>query len=520
MSNPTSDTTREIVVLGGGTAGWMAAAALARVLTGNRYAKITLVESAIIGTIGVGEATIPQARSFNAMLGIDENDFMRSTQATFKLGIEFVDWSRKGHKYFHPFGEFGHKVLGIDFHHFWLRHRDRQARSGAAPIALEDFNLQCVAAREGRFSRPNGQPNSPLGSLSYAYHLDAILYAAYLRKYAEARGVRRVEGKVTSVDQDPETGFVTQLNLDNGTSVAGDLFLDCSGFRGVLIEGALETGYDDWRHWLPCDSAVAAPSQPPGPPVPFTRATAHEAGWQWRIPLQHRLGNGYVYCSEHISANQAEADFLARLETTPTAEPRHLSFTTGRRKKFWNKNVVAIGLAAGFMEPLESTSIHLAQTGVARLFQHLPKEGIDPLLVDRYNRLTEDEYARIRDFLILHYKATSRMDTSFWQHIQEVSIPDNLQHKWDIYQRTGRLYRENEELFSESSWLAVFEGQDVKADSYDPVADTMSEADLDDRIDKVRQVIATCSSTLPTHAAYIADQCAASDKEMALADVD
>jgi tryptophan halogenase len=501
---------RNIVIVGGGTAGWIAAAALARVLGGPGYAVITLIESEAIGTIGVGEATIPAAKTFNTMLGIDENDFVRHTRATFKLGIEFIGWSKLGSRYFHPFGDFGHPILGIPFHHFWLRRRGESVGGGAPPANLEQFNLQALAGRMGRFTRPTGQPNSPLGALAYAYHLDAILYAAYLRKYAEARGVRRLEGVVSQVEQDPETGHVVQLQLEDGRRVAGDLFIDCSGFRGVLIEQALKTGYEDWRHWLPCDSAIAAPTPSLGPPTPYTRSTAGDAGWQWRIPLQHRVGNGLVYCSQFLDRNAAHEAFLSRLETPPSAEPRDLRFVTGRRRKFWHKNVVAIGLAAGFMEPLESTSIHLTQSGIARLLQHFPTSTIDPVLVDRYNTVTALEYEKIRDFLILHYKATERSDTPFWDYVRTMPIPDSLTQRWQLYERTGRIFRDSDELFSESSWLAVFEGQGVKARGYDPVADTMAAQDVGRHLKEIAGVVASCAQSMPSHEAFIASHCAAS----------
>jgi tryptophan halogenase len=499
---------RNIVILGGGTAGWIAAATLARVLGAPGYANITLVESEAIGTIGVGEATIPASKTFNTMLGIDENDFVRETRATFKLGIEFTNWSTLGSRYFHPFGEFGHPILGIPFHHFWLKQRMGSASRGLAPIALETFNLQAVAGRMGRFARPNGQPSSPLGNFGYAYHLDAILYAAYLRKYSEARGVRRIEGSVARVEKHPETGHVARLHLKDERQVCGELFIDCSGFRGVLIEQALNTGYEDWSHWLPCDSAVAAQTPSTSAPHPFTRSTAREAGWQWRIPLQHRVGNGLVYCSNFQTRDEAHTSFLKNLDVPPSADPRDLRFVTGRRCKFWNKNVVSIGLAAGFMEPLESTSIHLAQSGIARLLQLFPVSEIDPLLVDRYNQVTTVEYERIRDFLILHYKATQRTDTPFWDHVRTMAIPDSLEQRWKLYERTGRIFRDADELFSEASWLAVFEGQGVKASGYDPIADTKSFDETALLLTQIENVVNTCALSMNSHESFIAANCA------------
>lgn len=513
MATTNAPRVRNIVIVGGGTAGWVAAAVLARVFGPAGYANITLVESEAIGTIGVGEATIPAAKTFNTMLGIDEDDFVRKTGATFKLGIEFINWSNLGTRYFHPFGEFGHPILGVPFHHFWLRQRLDRTGGGGAPTDLENYNLQAAAGRMERFARPNGQPNSPLGNIAYAYHLDAIRYAAYLRNYAEARGVRRIEGSVTHVEQDPQSGDILRLHLGDQAQVCGDLFIDCSGFRGLLIEQTLKAGYEDWRHWLPCDSAIAAPTPLAEPPTPFTRSTARHAGWQWRIPLQHRVGNGLVYCSSYLKRDDAHQAFLGYLDAPPSAAPRDLHFVTGRRRKFWHKNVVAIGLAAGFMEPLESTSIHLAQSGIARLVQLFPVSRIEPVLVDRYNTVTALEYERIRDFLILHYKATQRTDAPFWNYVRTMPIPDSLSQRWQLYERTGRIFRDADELFSESSWLAVFEGQGVKASAYDPVADTQSFDDVANILAQIEGVVASCVQSMATHEDFIAANCASAREE-------
>ncbi len=500
---------RKILIVGGGTAGWVSAAALARVLNAGRQTEIILVESEVIGTIGVGEATIPAARAFNTMLGIDEDEFVRRTQATFKLGIEFVDWSRKGSRYFHPFGDFGHPMLGTQFHHFWLRRKLMGAAAGAPPTELEAFNLQAMAARAGKFTRPNGRMNSPLGSIAYAYHLDAVLYAAYLREYAETRGVKRIEGQVDDVALCDTSGKVSSVRLKDGRILEADFFIDCSGLRGLLIEGALQSGYEDWSHWLPCNAALAAPSACDPAPPPFTRSSAMAAGWQWRIPLQHRTGNGLVYCSHFQDRDEAYDLFSQTLGPSSGPQVRDLSFRTGRRRKFWDRNVLSIGLAAGFMEPLESTSIHLAQSGIARFIQCLPRRDTQPALIDEYNRLTAEEYERIRDFLILHYKATWRDDTPFWRYVRGMDIPESLTRRWDLYRQTGRIFRYREELFSESSWLAVFEGQEHGAEGYDPVADLMPEDVLERNLQQISGVVASSAQSLPAHADFIRDNCAA-----------
>jgi len=505
---------RDIVIVGGGTSGWMAAAVLSKVLK-NNYANITLVESESIGTIGVGEATIPQILTLINMLGIDENEFIRRSNATFKLGIEFKNWSRIGASYIHPFGNYGIPLEGVEFHHFWLRDCERRQAAGLPLIDLETYNLQALAARNGKFMRPNNQPNSPLSSIAYAFHFDTNLVAPLLREIAEAQGVKRIEGRVTNAARNSETGYVEKLTFENGEMIDGQLFIDCSGFRGLLIEGALETGYTEWRKWLPVDRAVAVPTTRDGEPDSYTRATAHSAGWQWRIPLQHRMGNGHVYCSDFMDEEAATKILFDTVEGAQLASPKHLRFTTGHRKKFWNKNVVAIGLSAGFMEPLESTSIHLAQSGLARLLQLFPRNHISQVDVDYYNESTIREYEQVRDFLILHYHATTRDDSEFWNYVRTMPIPDNLQQKYDFYEQTGRVFRNGDELFNETSWLAVLEGQEIKANSYHAVADVLTDEELSARMNNIHDVIATSCAHIPNHGEFIRTNCAAAAMETA-----
>jgi tryptophan halogenase len=493
---------RTIVIVGGGTAGWMAAAAMARLLRGDVTA-IILIESDEIGTIGVGEATIPPIRTFNDMVGIDEDDFLARTGGTFKYGIEFVDWARIGHRYMHPFGRFGADIEGVSFHQFWLKLRGEAGD-------LEDYNLNAVASRLGRFERPSRDPRSILSTLAHAFHFDAGLYAAYLRNFAEQRGVTRREGKVVNVSLRSEDGFIEAVTLADSTRIEGDLFIDCSGFRGLLIEEALGTGYEEWSEWLPCDRAVAIPSAcGSDDPLPYTRATARSAGWQWRIPLQHRVGNGLVYSSRDLSDDEAAAQLLANLDAEPLAEPRFLRFTTGRRRKVWNRNCVALGLASGFMEPLESTSIHLVQAGISKLFALFPDRNFDPVLAEEYNRLTAIQTEQIRDFLILHYKATERSDTPFWRRCHDMDVPGTLRRKLDLFRAQGRLFRYEDELFSEASWLAVLIGQNVMPRRHDPLADTLPEGELRQTLARMKAFIQSTAEKMPRHGDYVRRHCPA-----------
>ena len=496
-----------IVIVGGGTAGWMTAAALSNHL--GRSCTIRLVESDEIGTIGVGEATIPHIVSFNRILGIDEDEFLRATRGTFKLGIEFVNWGALGDRYIHGFGKLGPELDGLPFHHFWLRGVRQGLTEPGAAVELGDFSINTVAPRRARFMRPRADmAGSPLGDITYAYHFDAGLYAQFLRQRAEGAGVVRTEGRIVRVLQREPDGFITGVVLQDGRTVDGDLFIDCSGMQGLLIEQTLATGFDDWSHWLPCDRAVAVPSRAVEPLIPLTRATAHGAGWQWRIPLQHRIGNGHVYASRFTSADDATAVLMKNLDAEPLAEPRHLRFVPGRRRKVWNRNCVAIGLSAGFFEPIESTNIHLIQTGIARLMSLFPRGGFDAADIDEANTQARIEYERARDFIVLHYKATQRHDTPFWNHCRTMEIPATLQHKIDLYRSSGRFFREDNELFGELSWVQVLEGQRLHAQGWHPFADLRPADQVQAFLADTQRVISACVDVMPSHADFIAQHCA------------
>ena len=505
MSAPDTDdlAVRDVVIVGGGTAGWMSAAAMSRLL--GRGVRIRLVESDAIGTVGVGEATIPHIRYFNRLLGIHEDEFVRRTNATFKLGIEFVNWGALGERYIHPFGPYGVEMEGIHFHHFWHRHRQEP---GARHV--DEYNLQILAARAGKFDRPKPEiQGSPYSTIAYAFHFDAGLYARFMREVAESGGVTRTEGRIVSVQKDSGTGNIASVTLESGEVVNGDLFIDCSGFRGLLIEEALGTGYDDWSAYLPCNGAWAQACESTGDPIPYTRSTAKEAGWQWRIPLQSRVGNGHVFSDGFHEEDAALQSLQSDLDGAPIGEPRRLRFTTGIRKRPWNKNVVAIGLAAGFLEPLESTSIHLIQTGIARLMTNFPDKTFNRPDQDYYNRRTRAEYEQVRDFLVLHYKATRRDDTDFWRYCRDMAVPDTLQERFDLYAENARLFREDNELFNEVSWFAVMEGQGIQPARYHPVADKLSGAELDHRMNEIARVTAKCLELMPTHQQFIDRHCKA-----------
>jgi len=504
MNEPnTQASLRRVVIVGGGTAGWMTAAALSKVLRG-QY-EIELIESEDIGTVGVGEATIPPIRLFNKIVELDEDEFVRETQGTFKLGIEFVNWGKLGHRYIHGFGKFGQELWTTDFHQYWLK----MWLAGKAPD-LEQYSITRRACRANKFMRPStDMPNSPLADIAYAFHFDAGLYAKYLRRQAESRGVTRTEGMISRVEQRPQDGFVQSVVMADGKRIEGELFIDCSGFRGLLIEQALKTGYEDWTHWLPCDRALAVPCAHGGELTPYTRSTAHRAGWQWRIPLQHRIGNGHVYCSQYVSDDEATAVLLSHLDGVPLADPRPLKFVTGKRNKTWNRNVVAVGLSGGFLEPLESTSIHLIQTAIGKLISMFPAAGFSQPDIDEFNAQMDFEFTRIRDFIILHYHLNQRTDSPFWQQCRNMEVPESLKKRMALYRSHGRIFREASELFTEVGWLQVMHGQGLRPTGYNALVDVYTEEQISEFLGGIEEVIGKCVDVMPRHADYIAQHCAA-----------
>lgn len=497
-----TDQIQTVVIVGGGTAGWIAAAALNRLI--GPSVQVTLIESEAIGTVGVGEATIPQIRRLNGVLGIDENEFIRETRGTFKLGIEFNNWGHIGERYLHTFGDAGINLASLHFHQYWLR-----ARAEGSEASLWDYSLHHRAAYQNRFGRLERVGNTSMTGLAYAFHFDAGLYAKYLRKIAEANGVRRIEGKVTDVHLHAETGHIKSVQIESGDDVAGDLFIDCSGFRGLLIGQALEVGYQDWSAWLPCNSAFAVGCEATQPLLPYTKATAHDAGWQWRIPLQHRTGNGHVFSDQFIDPDAAVETLLKNLDGAPAGEPKRLRFTTGRRDKFWDKNCVSLGLASGFLEPLESTSIHLIQSNVSKLIELFPTRSFDPVNEAEYNRQVGHEYELIRDFLILHYHRTDREDSEFWRYCKNMSVPDSLTAKMELFEGNGLLYKDAEDLFRESSWVQVMIGQGLMPRSYHAMANRVSSEQLGSFLQDVDKLIDRAVTSLPQHDAFLRDQCGA-----------
>jgi len=500
---------KRITIVGGGTAGWMTAALLSKLLLSGY--EIRLIESEEIGIIGVGEATIPGIKIYNHLLGVDEDEMVRATQATFKLGIEFVNWREPGHSYIHGFGKIGQDLMWLHTHHFWLK-----MNAMGKVKSFDNYALNCLASRKNRFSPPDRRnPHSPLADIDYAFHFDASLYAAYLRKQSEARGVRRIEGKILSVVKRPEDGFIDHVVMENGTTVDGDLFIDCSGMRALLIGQALGVGYDDWGQWLLNDRALAVPCESVSPLTPYTRSTAHGSGWQWRIPLQHRIGNGHVYSSRHISDDEAASILLANLDGKALADPRPVRFQPGKRHRAWEKNVVAIGLSSGFLEPLESTSIHLIQTGILKLLALFPGQGFNAADIAEYNRQNDVEYHEIRDFIIAHYKVTNREDTPYWKYLKHMDIPETLQQRLDLFRASARFFtRYKSELFREESWVQVLLGQGLPM-QYDPMIDMLPEAQILGFLKDIEEVIEDCANGMPLHADYIAKNCKAPELMMA-----
>jgi tryptophan halogenase len=488
---------RRIVVVGGGTAGWMTAAALARFCIPGH--SVTVVESDEIGIVGVGEATIPTIQAFNNALGIDEAEFLAATGGTYKLGIAFEGWGKPDGAYVHAFGLVGQALGIVPFHHHWLRGR---ALGIAKPLGHYLLNTLAIAAN--RFARIERAPDSPRPPMPYAFHFDASLYARFLRGFAEERGAVRQEGRIVAVERNTESGDVAAVLLASGERVAGDLFVDCSGFRGLLIEQEMESGFDDWSRWLPCDRAVAVPGARVAPLFPLTRSIARRAGWQWRIPLQHRIGNGQVFCSRHISEDEATADLLANLDGEALAEPRVLRFTIGKRRRCWIRNVVAVGLSSGFIEPLESTSIHLIQTAINRLVDLLPAGQVSDATRDEYNRRTDFEMERVRNFIILHYHANQRVGEPFWDELRAMDVPDNLKAKMALFRSSGRIMPDADELFDARGWIQVMVGQDVMPESWHPVADQVPEARLREFLDGLERAHTAEVSRMPDHAAFIA----------------
>jgi tryptophan halogenase len=496
QTQPGGRPTRRIVIAGGGTAGWMAAAALSRTL--GKVLDIKLVESDEIGTVGVGEATIPSLVHFHRLLDIDEREFMAATQATFKLGISFENWRARGEDYIHSFGMTGTDHWTAGFQHFWLKGRARGLASDYG-----DYCPELVAARENRFG------HLPDKGVNYAYHLDASRYARYLRRFAEHFGVERIEAKIASVDKNPASGHIAALVLDSGTRVEGDLFIDCTGFRSLLLGQTLGVEYEDWSQWLFNDSAIAVQTESVGPAVPYTRAIGHDWGWQWRIPLQHRVGNGIVFASRHVDDDTARAALLGNIEGKPLTEPRVIRFTPGQRKRVWAGNCVALGLASGFLEPIESTSIHLIQRGIVRLLQIFPSQGIVQADVDEFNAQAAADIQTIRDFIILHYKVTNRRDTPYWEAAATMDVPATLQHRIDLFRDSARVFRLESELFAENSWVQVMLGQGLSPDRHHQAADLMGDEELSEFLDGIRNGVRRTVARLPLHQDYVRRYCPA-----------
>lgn len=497
MANPQQNALKNIVIVGGGSAGWMTAAALSSMLS-PRSVSVTLIESDQIGTVGVGEATIPDIINFNAMLGINEAEFLKATNGTFKLGIEFTDWGQKGESYIHPFGGHGVDMQGIDFHQYWLH-----SKAGGNPAKLQDYSLCALAAENNKFTLPDQNPRSVLSHMRYAYHIDATLYAKYLRKYAEDRGIKRVEGKVETVQQQNENGNIISLTLENGDVIEGDFFFDCTGFRALLTDKTLDVPFTDWSHWLPCDTAQTLATERVGPLLPYTKATAKTAGWQWRIPTQHRTGNGHIYSSQYMKDDEAIEVLMEGLDSKPLGEPRKIRFKTGYRETLWNKNCIAIGLSAGFLEPLESTSLFLIQMGISRFITLFPTADFSDAVRDEYNIQMRKEFHQVRDFIILHYVATQRDDSPFWNYCRNMSIPDSLKRKIDLFKEAGRIFRYDDELFSKPSWIAVCIGQNILPKSTDPIVGSLPHDQVEHSLGTMRNAMKQATQKMPMHSDFL-----------------
>jgi tryptophan halogenase len=491
-----SQTVKKVVIAGGGTSGWIAAAALSQQL--GSLLDITLIESEAIGTVGVGEATFPTVRTFHRLLDLDEQEFLRVTRGSIKLGISFENWARRGDRYIHSFGVVGRSTWLGDFHHFWLA-----AKKHGFAGEIGDCCFELQAAKAHKFF------TNEQSRINYAYHFDAGLYARYLRQRSEAKGVKRVEGKIASVVQHPETGFIEALVMESGQRIEGDLFIDCTGFRALLIEQTLKAGFEDYGRWLFNDSALALQTDYPLDDIPpYTRAIAHESGWQWKIPLQHRQGTGHVYSTAYTTDDEARKVLMDNLEGDIRVELRLLKFRPGRRRSAWVKNCVAVGLAGGFIEPLESTSIHLMQSGVARLLRMFPFSGFREPLAREYNRESQIEYERVRDFIILHYKATERDDTPYWRACRDMEIPDTLASRLELFRETGLIFPDPKDLFRTDSWLQVMLGQRLEPMSYHHMADMLSAENLRTMLETLSTNIRGAVAKMPTHKEFLEQYCA------------
>ena len=490
---------KKIVVVGGGSSGWIAASMLSFHLK-NDLCQIELVESTEIGTIGIGESTVPPFVGLIQRLGIDEQDFVRETQATYKLGIKFVDWHQRNEKYFHPFGVIGKKIGNHDFYQCWLK-----ARMQGEASSLQDFSPCNVMAENGRFFLPNKAQNTPIGGANYALHVDARLVAQYLRRYAEARGVRRTEGVVQQVSQ-RDNGFIDKVVLTDGREIQGDFFIDCTGFKALLIDKTLGVDVEDWSNFLPCDRAIAIKTEQTEPTLPYTLATARKAGWTWRIPLQHRIGHGYVYASRFCSDADAKSTLMRAIDSPMVEEPRVIPFVTGRRREMWKHNCLSLGLASGFIEPLESTAIHLIARGMDFFLRYFPDQDCEPGLIREYNRRMAGDYEEVRDFIVLHYCATQRQDTPFWRWCQRMPLPDSLNERIELFRGHGALREGVDELFRSASWQSVFEGMGIRPRKHCPRVDNVDFAQIGETLTRARAAIHGMVKTLPTHDEFLRHQ--------------